>query len=132
MPKIYNVCWDAIYPYLVDEMLGVFESVLGMANPRVVLNSFGVSVGVSHDRDGSHIFSEVIDWNALSKMGLIVYLNNKIFHPQGLALARDSELGTSPYFQKVDNDVWEYDDYALEEAEVKLKQAGLFLPLNRN
>lgn len=39
---------------------------------------------------------EFIDWNELSKRGLIERINREILHPIGLAVCRDVDSGTSP------------------------------------
>lgn len=39
---------------------------------------------------------ETIDWNEISRRGLLVRINREIMHPLGLAICRDPETGTSP------------------------------------
>jgi hypothetical protein len=39
---------------------------------------------------------EFIDWNELSKRGLIERINREILHPIGLAVCRDVDTGKSP------------------------------------
>jgi hypothetical protein len=39
---------------------------------------------------------DFIDWNELSKRGLIERINREILHPIGLAVCRDPDTGTSP------------------------------------
>jgi len=41
------------------------------------------------------INKRVIDWNELSKLGLIYKINSEVLHPHGLALFRDNETGIS-------------------------------------
>ncbi|WP_432777781.1 hypothetical protein O4O02_01975 [Pseudomonas fortuita] len=40
--------------------------------------------------------SMIIDWNELSRRGLLVRINREILHPMGLAVCRDPETGLSP------------------------------------
>ncbi|MGK8744085.1 DUF7415 domain-containing protein [Pseudomonas aeruginosa] len=40
--------------------------------------------------------SLIIDWNELSRRGLLVRINREILHPLGLAVCRDTETGLSP------------------------------------
>ncbi|WP_448177365.1 DUF7415 domain-containing protein [Pseudomonas putida] len=40
--------------------------------------------------------SMIIDWNELSRCGLLVRINREILHPMGLAICRDPETGLSP------------------------------------
>ncbi|RQM37289.1 hypothetical protein EB241_16305 [Erwinia psidii] len=37
-----------------------------------------------------------LDWNELSRLGLIRRINTEVLHPVGLALFRDPESGHSP------------------------------------
>ena len=37
-----------------------------------------------------------IDWNELSRLGLLERINREILHPLGYAVARDVESGSSP------------------------------------
>ena len=40
--------------------------------------------------------TKLIDWNELSRRGLLVRINREILHPLGLAICRDVETGKSP------------------------------------
>lgn len=50
----------------------------------------------------------VVDWNALSKMGLIERINKEILHPLGLSMARDTDTGISPFAIVSNDGIWEY------------------------
>lgn len=39
---------------------------------------------------------QLVDWNELSRRGLIVRINQEILHPLGLAVCREPESGVSP------------------------------------
>jgi hypothetical protein len=39
---------------------------------------------------------KVIDWNELSRRGLLMRINREIMHPLGLAICRIPETGVSP------------------------------------
>jgi len=39
---------------------------------------------------------DTIDWNEISRRGLLVRINREIMHPLGLAIVRIPETGTSP------------------------------------
>lgn len=53
---------------------------------------------------------EIVDWNEISRRGLIVRINEEILHPLGLALCRDSETGTSPGAMVAPDGVWKYEE----------------------
>ncbi|WP_349043644.1 DUF7415 domain-containing protein [Brucella melitensis] len=69
-----------------------------------------------------------LDWNQLSAYGLLVALNYRVFHPVGLAIARDVGTGSSPYLLVAEDGVWEYSSEVLEEAIAKLKSFELVVP----
>ena len=39
---------------------------------------------------------KIIDWNEISRLGLLERINREIMHPLGLAIFRVVETGTSP------------------------------------
>lgn len=49
-----------------------------------------------------------IDWNELSRRGLLVRINNEILHPLGLAIMREPETGSSPGALIASDGRWEY------------------------
>ncbi|WP_336797939.1 DUF7415 domain-containing protein [Erwinia aphidicola] len=49
-----------------------------------------------------------IDWNELSRLGLLVRINAEILHPLGLAVFRDPLTGQSGGALIADDGVWEY------------------------
>ena len=51
---------------------------------------------------------ETIDWNEISKRGLLVRINREIMHPLGLAVCRDPEPGMSPGAIVSDDGPWIY------------------------
>lgn len=51
-----------------------------------------------------------IDWNELSRLGLMVRINREILHPLGLALSRDPETGKSGGAVVSDNGPFCYPD----------------------
>lgn len=53
---------------------------------------------------------DLVDWNELSRRGLIVRANREIFHPLGLALCRDIRHATSPGALVSPDGVWTYPD----------------------
>ncbi len=53
---------------------------------------------------------ETIDWNEISKRGLLVRINREIMHPLGLAVCRDPETGMSPGAIVSDDGPWIYPD----------------------
>lgn len=52
---------------------------------------------------------KTIDWNEMSKLGLIERINREICHPLGLAISRDVETGISRNILISDDGAWEYD-----------------------
>lgn len=51
---------------------------------------------------------EWVDWNELSKRGLIVRINSEILHPLGLAMFRDTESGVSGGALIAPDGEWQY------------------------
>lgn len=51
---------------------------------------------------------EMVDWNELSKRGLLRKINEEILHPIGLAVCRDPETGISPGAIVSPDGVWTY------------------------
>ncbi|MFJ5321056.1 MULTISPECIES: DUF7415 domain-containing protein [Pectobacterium] len=49
-----------------------------------------------------------IDWNEISRRGLLVRINNEIMHPIGLAIFRDPDSGVSGGALVADDGVWQY------------------------
>lgn len=49
-----------------------------------------------------------IDWNEISRRGLLVRINQEIMHPLGLAVARDVETGQSPGALVSPDGAWTY------------------------
>lgn len=50
----------------------------------------------------------VIDWNTMSKLGLIARINAEILHPLGLAMARCQGSGFSEFVLVADDGIYEY------------------------
>lgn len=51
---------------------------------------------------------ETIDWNEISRRGLLVRINQEIMHPLGLAVCRDPATGSSPGALVSDDGPWVY------------------------
>ncbi|MEC5345065.1 hypothetical protein ABRZ24_20955 [Brenneria populi] len=49
-----------------------------------------------------------IDWNEISRRGLLVRINKEIMHPLGLAVFRDPDNGVSEGAVIADDGVWQY------------------------
>lgn len=58
---------------------------------------------------------EFMDWNVLSQMGAIFYINREYLHPIGLAICRNPETSDSPYLLESDDGSWEYDEATIAE-----------------
>lgn len=54
--------------------------------------------------------AEWIDWNEISRRGLLERINREIMHPLGLAVARDVESGASPGALVSADGAWRYPD----------------------
>lgn len=55
---------------------------------------------------------QVIDWNEISRRGLLERINREIMHPLGLAVCREVETGNSPGALVSDDGPWIYPDQA--------------------
>lgn len=53
---------------------------------------------------------ESIDWNEISKRGLLERINREIMHPIGFAVYRDPKSGVSGGALVAPDGVWEYAD----------------------
>lgn len=62
---------------------------------------------------------EIIDWNELSRRGLLARINREILHPLGLAVCRNPETGVSPGAVVSDNGPWVYPEDLDNHAEPK-------------
>ena len=51
---------------------------------------------------------QLVDWNELSRRGLIVRINREILHPLGLAVCRDTGTGMSPGALVSPDGTWVY------------------------
>lgn len=56
---------------------------------------------------------ERIDWNEMSRRGLIKRINKEILHPLGLAMTRDVESGRSDYVLVSDDGCFVYEDVVI-------------------
>lgn len=72
---------------------------------------------------------EIVDWNELSRMGLMYALNVCVFHSHGFAVARDPANGISKcfLFDNIDK-CWSYDDATHKEEREKLANMGFQIP----
>lgn len=129
-----QVFWRQIDPSLVERAEGLLARWLGALEASVTFpdvqvddHSLGVFLKI-YVPDNEDIEYVEMDWNELSEMGLIVALNFSIFHPRGLAIARDPHVGESPYLLVADDGVWEYDPKILEEAKTQLDSVGIYVP----
>lgn len=65
--------------------------------------------------------TKLIDWNELSRLGLLVRINREILHPLGLAVCRDPESGKSPGAVVSDEGPFCYpDDLSVRVAEAEI------------
>ena len=53
---------------------------------------------------------KVIDWNEISRLGLIERINREIMHPLGYAVCREVETGMSPGALVSPDGQWVYPD----------------------
>ena len=58
-----------------------------------------------------------IDWNEISRLGLLERINREIMHPLGYAVARDVESGGSPGALVSSDGVWIYPEDAPQASE---------------
>lgn len=53
---------------------------------------------------------KVIDWNEISRIGLLERINREIMHPRGYAVCREVESGRSPGALVSEDGPWVYPD----------------------
>ncbi|MFP5424984.1 MAG: hypothetical protein ACLGJA_03930 [Gammaproteobacteria bacterium] len=58
---------------------------------------------------------KLIDWNEISRMGLLERINREIMHPLGYAVCREVESGKSPGALVSDDGPWVYPDQVAVE-----------------
>lgn len=56
----------------------------------------------------------LVDWNELSRRGLLERINREILHPIGLAVCRDPATGASPGALVSPDGVWVYEEIEKE------------------
>ncbi|EJT0117260.1 hypothetical protein NVX19_003511 [Salmonella enterica] len=129
-----QVFWRQIDPSLVERAeklltrwLGAIKVSVSFPDTQVDDHSLGIFLEIHVPELESTEYVEM-DWNEVSAMGLIVALNFSIFHPRGLAIARDPHNGESPYLLVADDGVWEYTPEILEEAKNQLNHVGIYIP----
>ncbi|GKX48529.1 Lar family restriction alleviation protein [Pectobacterium carotovorum] len=66
-----------------------------------------------------------IDWNEISRRGLLVRINNEIMHPIGLAIFRDPDSGVSGGALVADDGVWQYEQNFLVSVAASASQLKL-------
>ena len=64
-----------------------------------------------------------LDWNDMSDLGLLYFINTTVLHPIGLAIARDPETGQSTII-KADDGRFIYGKGVLERNIKKLEDNG--------
>ncbi len=65
---------------------------------------------------------KTVDFDYLSKTGLLYKINKEILHPVGLAMFYDPETGISKGAIVAPDGEWEYDDETIKECEEALNQ----------
>ncbi|AIA64842.1 hypothetical protein AVV44_gp043 [Cronobacter phage S13] len=79
-----------------------------------------------NEREIDVIIPSLVDFNVLSKLGLIYKINKEVLHPLGLALGYDPDVGDSDGAIISDDDKWEYspelDQRGSDKYEAFLKQ----------
>ncbi|TBU71000.1 DUF7415 domain-containing protein [Phytopseudomonas daroniae] len=60
---------------------------------------------------------ETIDWNEISRLGLLERINREIMHPLGYAICRVVETGQSPGALVSPDGTWVYPDQTAQAVE---------------
>ncbi|MEI7408160.1 3'-5' exonuclease [Pectobacterium aroidearum] len=89
------------------ELVGAIHNALHDAINQVALVSAVMSRLVGNKSE-KLVGCDWIDWNELSKRGLLVRINKEIMHPIGLAIFRDQETGGSGGALISPDGKWEY------------------------
>lgn len=103
--ELLSVGWNNIPKYLIDEA----EELL-----RLAMGEEGLCFMIQQDEcygvfDKSLATTTAVDWdwNDLSRMGLLVYLNANVFHPHNYAVMRTPDTGHSSG-ALVENEPWSF------------------------
>lgn len=112
IPNVERISWA----HIPSELIDVAENLLRAAlrdDDLCFIIQHDVCLGLSKDcLSGDHKI--LFDWIDLSKLGLLVLVNNIVFHPANFALYRDTEHGISEGFLVAD-EPWTYDQATLRE-----------------
>lgn len=73
---------------------------------------------------------ELLDWNELSKRGLIRRINTEILHPLGLAMNRVPETGISTGAYVSPDGLWEYPVEAKKPKPIRPKKPPVLIIRN--
>lgn len=65
---------------------------------------------------------ELLDWNELSRRGLLERINREILHPLGLAVCRDVESGNSPGALVSPDGAWRYPEQKAQPTDAQLDE----------
>lgn len=85
--------WAQVPSYLIDEGEELLRHALREPDFNFLV-IHGDNLGLTTNCLSKTI-SVALNWNDLSMMGLLVYVNARVFHPAGYAIARNPDTGVS-------------------------------------
>lgn len=123
-PDIEMVGWDEIPKDLIDDAEILLRSALQESGMCFAIQH-GVCSGIF---DKSLAITAKVDltWNDLSQMGLLVYLNTYVFHPNMYALSRNPKTGESEGAYRA-NEAWEYPPEHYQESRDLMAKVGILV-----
>lgn len=111
--EMVAVGWDKIPKHLIDEAEELLRIVL--RDPDMCFMTLqGVCYGL-FNKSLADTTEVALDWNDLSAMGLIVYINANVFHPNHYAVMRSPDTGHS-LGALLENEPWTYPPEVYQES----------------
>lgn len=127
---VLTVPWMDMSSHLIElaqEKMRLWTEQDGFFSFNIPVDQESICLGWEYEiQEGQN---EIVDWNELSRMGLMYALNVCVFHQHGFAVARRPDTGTSHtfLFDNVDQR-WTYSDEDHAEGREKLSNFGFQIP----
>lgn len=112
IPKMERISWADIPKELIDVAENLLRAALRDEELCFIIQ-YDVCVGLSKGSLAQD-YEILFDWDDLSDLGLMVLVNNVVFHPANFAAFREPGAGISPGFLVAD-EPWTYAPEVLRE-----------------
>lgn len=116
IPKMERISWADIPKELIDVAECLLRAALRDEDLCFIIQH-DVCLGLSKDNLAQD-YEILFDWDDLSDLGLVVLVNNVVFHPANFAMFREAGAGVSPGFLVAD-EPWTFAPEVLREGKQK-------------